>query len=234
MKSNKTYVVGDIHGGYKALMQCLEKANFDYQSDTLICLGDVCDGWPDTDKCLDELLKIKNLVYIIGNHDWWAMEWALTGQKDPIWLRHGGDTTLSAYPLGMPAQHLDILDTAEVYYLLEGNKLFVHGGFLLDRSLEEQNHEIFLWDRSLFRKAFDQYLSETNENITPYEEVYIGHTPTHQYGFDKPVQFGGIWLMDTGAGWTGPLSLMDVHSKTCFMSDPLPSLYPDSSGRMKA
>ena len=36
-------VVGDIHGGYKALMQVLERANFD-QNDMLITLGDLCDG----------------------------------------------------------------------------------------------------------------------------------------------------------------------------------------------
>ncbi len=44
----RTFVIGDIHGAYRALRQCLDRADFDYESDHLICLGDVCDGWPDT------------------------------------------------------------------------------------------------------------------------------------------------------------------------------------------
>ena len=50
-KTHKTFVVGDIHGGYKSLMQVLGRAKFDYEKDTLICLGDVADGWPEVDEC---------------------------------------------------------------------------------------------------------------------------------------------------------------------------------------
>ena len=28
----KTFVIGDIHGGYKALVQCLERSKFDYEN----------------------------------------------------------------------------------------------------------------------------------------------------------------------------------------------------------
>jgi len=40
----KRYVIGDIHGAYKALIQVLNKVGFDYDNDELIGLGDVCDG----------------------------------------------------------------------------------------------------------------------------------------------------------------------------------------------
>ena len=40
--------MGDIHGAYRALRQCLQRAQFDDENDHLICLGDVCDGWPET------------------------------------------------------------------------------------------------------------------------------------------------------------------------------------------
>ena len=36
--------MGDIHGNYRGLLQCLEKSNFDYDNDKLIQLGDVVDG----------------------------------------------------------------------------------------------------------------------------------------------------------------------------------------------
>jgi len=41
---SKTFVIGDIHGGYKALLQCFARSGFDYKKDKLICLGDITDG----------------------------------------------------------------------------------------------------------------------------------------------------------------------------------------------
>ena len=43
----KTYAIGDIHGAYKALIQCFERSKFDYKNDRLIVMGDVCDGYPE-------------------------------------------------------------------------------------------------------------------------------------------------------------------------------------------
>lgn len=83
-EDGKIMTVGDIHGNYKALKQCLQRASFNYDKDTLIVLGDVCDGWAYVDKCIDELLKVKNLRYILGNHDQWALEWAINGLQKEI------------------------------------------------------------------------------------------------------------------------------------------------------
>ena len=91
---HRTFVIGDIHGAFRALKQCLEQSHFNYETDHLICLGDVCDGWPDTKLCVDELLKIKNLTYIIGNHDLWALRWLKTGIVDDAWVTQGGAATI--------------------------------------------------------------------------------------------------------------------------------------------
>ena len=68
----RTLVLGYIHGAYKALEQVFSRSGFDYEKDRLIVLGDVCDGWIETKQAVDELLKVKNIIYIIGNHDKWA------------------------------------------------------------------------------------------------------------------------------------------------------------------
>jgi len=39
--------LGDVHGGDKALVQVLERSNFDPSSDRIIFLGDVADCWPE-------------------------------------------------------------------------------------------------------------------------------------------------------------------------------------------
>ena len=94
---SRIFVIGDIHGAYRALMQCLERSNFDYEQDQLICLGDVCDGWPETRRCIEELLTINHLTYILGNHDTWTLDWMKTGNIENIWYVQGGEATIDSY-----------------------------------------------------------------------------------------------------------------------------------------
>ncbi|MDQ3290959.1 MAG: hypothetical protein M3Q05_06675, partial [Bacteroidota bacterium] len=47
----------------------------------------------------------------------------------------------------------------------------------------------------------------------------------------QPLQMGNVILMDTGAAFTGCLSIMDIDSKEVRQSDPLMELYPDERGR---
>ncbi len=228
----RRFVIGDIHGTYKALIQCLQRSSFDYENDMLICLGDVCDGWPETKEAVEELLKIKHLVMILGNHDYWTLEYAKTSIADPTWLRCGGDNTLESYNSAVPRAHVEFFENAELYYKLD-HKLFVHAGIEIGVPIEDQGADVFLWDRSLFREAMMQYEAGIQEKLTPYEEVYIGHSPIHRMGYLTPIKSGDVWMMDTGAGWNGVLSIMDVDSKEYFLSDQVSTLYPPGSGRQK-
>lgn len=225
----RTFVVGDIHGAYRALRQCLDRSSFDYKTDRLICLGDVCDGWPQTRECIDELLKIKDLVYVLGNHDWWTLEWMTSGRMENIWFVQGGEATIDSYSNGVPKEHVRFLSNALPYFV-EDEKLFVHAGIDTRKELTEQGLEIFLWDRHLARTAFDFYIRNVGDKLTRFDEVYLGHTPVP---YKHPIQSEGVWLMDTGAGWSGVLSIMNIDSKEIFVSDDVPSLYPGVAGRTR-
>lgn len=225
----KTFVIGDIHGACRALLQCLERAAFDYNTDHLVCLGDVCDGWPQTKEAVDELLKIKNLVCVQGNHDFWTLNWMLTGISEDAWVFQGGAATIQSYAGHVPPAHKKFLKNALPWYML-GNKLFVHAGIDPSLPLGQQSSEILLWDRNLARIALDFHHVGISTKLTPFDEVYIGHTPIP---FDKPVWSGGVCLMDTGAGWTGVLSMMDINTKEVFTSDKVPTLYPGVAGRSR-
>lgn len=226
----KRYVLGDIHGAYKALRQCFERAGFDHENDLLICLGDVCDGWPETKKAIDELLKIKHLIFVLGNHDYWTLQWAVEGKTDPLWVSQGGAETIKSYPAGMPTPHISLLQNAPYYHLLN-NRLFVHGGINPDLPLKKQGRDVFLWDRQLFSKAMDRRLKGSDIKLTTFDEVFIGHTPIHEYSL-KPIKSCEIWFMDTGAGWSGVLSMMDIDTKEVFPSDKVVKIYPPGSGRV--
>jgi serine/threonine protein phosphatase 1 len=221
--------MGDVHGAYNALKQCMERAAFDYENDLLVNLGDVCDGWPQTRECIDELLKVKNLIYIFGNHDYWALDWMIEGKSEEIWLTQGGEATVRSYDMGIPEKHIQFLQEARAYYILE-KKLFVHAGINPLLPLEKQGMDIFLWDRNLAKTALDFYQMKMPIKLTGFDEVYLGHTPIP---FEKPIRSGDVWLMDTGAGWSGRLSMMDIDTYEIFSSDVVPTLYPGIKGRSK-
>jgi len=214
----KRFVVGDIHGAYKALIQCLEKCEFNKEKDQLIVLGDVVDGWPQVKECINELLTIKNLIYIKGNHDVWFQEWFITKIKESIWTNQGGDATLKSYKDGVPSSHKDLITNAKYYYIDNNNNVFVHGGFNWNVSIEDDNINDLLWDRELF------YYARINSNIkiSEYNEIFIGHT---QQKIGKPLNYNNLWNLDTGAGWTGCLTILNIQTKEYFQSDPVLKLY---------
>lgn len=226
---SRTFVMGDIHGAYRALRQCLERSDFNFEKDHLICLGDVADGWPETKACIDQLVKIKNLTYVLGNHDFWALEWMESGITENVWYDQGGRATVESYNDGIPKEHLEFIKNALPYYRLD-DKLFVHAGIDPQLPMEVQNLQILLWDRSFARTALNLYMKEIRGKLTAFDEVYIGHTPIP---FLKPIQSSEVWFMDTGAGWSGVLSMMDIETKKVITSDPVPSLYPGIEGRKK-
>ena len=125
----KTFVIGDIHGAFKALLQCFRLSGFNRKSDRLILIGDVCDGYPEVKQCIDELLKIKHCDLIIGNHDMWALDWALRGDRPEIWTSQGGNRTIESYSGGpMPKAHIDFLKSGHLWLEID-DQIFVHGGF---------------------------------------------------------------------------------------------------------
>ena len=190
----------------------------------------MCDGWPEVYEATDELLKVKNLVFIIGNHDDWALTWAKTGQVPEIWLAQGGKATIESYSRSFPSDHIRLLSQAKEYHI-EKNKLFVHGGIKPFVEPCEQDKSIFIWNRELVNLALKKKTLNDENQITRFTEVYVGHTPTINYESDKPVHACEVWLMDTGAGWHGKLSMMNIDTKEIFQSDPVPDLYPEHTGR---
>ena len=87
--NGKIFVMGDVHGAFKAMVQCLNKAAFNYKTDQLIFLGDVADGWPEVPECIEEFLKIDNRVILKGNHDVWFEKFLKNGDAPEHWLIQG-------------------------------------------------------------------------------------------------------------------------------------------------
>lgn len=223
----RIFAIGDIHGGYKALLQCLERSDFNYEQDRLIVLGDIVDGWPETPECIEELLKVRHLIVVMGNHDQWVDDWFTFGATPDIWKSQGGQATINAYQLrpDLLEKHHDFFKKAHYYFVDDENRLYVHGGLRTFLPIQEQAPEVLMWDRDVAIDALRGVV-----NVPNFKEVFLGHTTTERISLE-PVISGNVILLDQGAGWSGKLSIMNVETKEFFQSDLVWKLYPGVKGR---
>ena len=241
----KIFVIGDIHGGLKALKQVLEKVVVSI-NDTLIFLGDYVDGWSESAQVLEfviNLSKQQHCVFIKGNHDVWCEDWLRTGNTDKTWIVHGGKETIESY-VGIDdtikLKHLQFFEMMPYYYIDENNRLFIHAGFTSMHGPKAEFHfSNFNWDRTLWEMALtmDKGIKKTSlffpKRLKLFNEIYIGHTPTLYYDVEVPMQGCNVWNIDTGAAFTGRLSIMDIDTKQFWQSDVVKNLYPGEMGRNK-
>lgn len=227
--------MGDIHGAYKALKQCLERSEFDYAHDTLIQLGDVADGWSEVYECVDELLQIQNLIAIQGNHDEWTLEWMDWGFMPDYHRGQGGEATEASYlKHGHNDEHRTFFSRQQKFYVDEKERLFVHGGLNREYSIYAGNDiHNYAWTRALWSQAQS---CKGDQKLTTYDnfrEIFIGHTSVHSWRNPeaKPLYAGGVWNLDTGAGWSGKLTIMDVDTHEYWQSDFCNLLYENEAGR---
>ena len=239
----RTLVIGDIHGGLRALHQIFERAQITTK-DRLIFLGDYVDGWSESPAVLDFLIQLQAThacIFIRGNHDALLCEWLRESKDNLMWYRHGGESTVNAYAqvaAHRKQKHVAFLQSLENYYLDDQNRLFVHAGFTnMNGVAFEHFPKLFYWERTLWEMALalDKNLNPDSalypKRLKLYKEIYIGHTPVTQIGESTPIQMASVWNVDTGAAFKGPLTVLDVDTKKYWQSDPLTDLYPDQIGR---
>lgn len=243
MKKARTFVVGDIHSGLKALEQVLKHAQVE-PNDTIIFLGDYVDGWSQAVETVDFLLALDqthNCIFLRGNHDALCYQWLVDAADNPMWFKHGGEATVSSYKNSdkkTKDRHIQFYRKLKNYYLDNANRLFLHAGFTNLKGVDFEYSEVtFYWDRTLWElvlsinpnlKLGDKHYPK---RLSHYEEIYIGHTPVTRIGETTPQNAANVWNIDTGAAFRGPLTIMDVDSKMYWQSSPVHTFYPGEQGR---
>lgn len=177
---SKQYVIGDIHGNYKGLIQAIERSPFDPEKDTLISLGDLVDGGTESAMVIEYLSNLPNCILIKGNHDEWFKHWLTYGIHPCKWLQGGYETAksyieyvkindgddreivpdgLGAYNCNLvyfdiPHKHRKFLESGVDYHIDIYGNCFVHGGFNRHLHIEDQHFDdIYYWDRDLWSQA---------------------------------------------------------------------------------
>lgn len=242
----RTFAIGDIHGGLKALLQVLNQLEVK-DDDKLIFMGDYVDGWSESAQVIEFLMNLSkkiDCIFIKGNHDVWCQNWLKNSDDvNPSWFMHGGKETMESYTgfsINDKKEHLAFFNNMQMYYLDDENRLFLHAGFTSMHGVEKETYpHKFCTDRTLWEMALvmDRKM-DLSHNAYPkrlkhYKEIYIGHTPTTHYGKFKPMNAINVWNIDTGAAFKGKVTGINIDTKAFFQSDDLPSLYPNEKGRNK-
>ena len=85
----RDFIVGDIHGCYRKLMNQLKKINFNKEKDRLFSVGDLIDRGPDSLKCL-ELMYEPWFYGVLGNHEELMINAVVGNEEVGLWWQNGG------------------------------------------------------------------------------------------------------------------------------------------------
>ena len=178
------YIMSDLHGCYDKYKRMIEKINLS-ENDTLYILGDIVDRGKDGIKILSDMMKRKNVIPFLGNHDYMAFSVLKFISKEAKpecwkiredWLANGGISTEKAFmELRKDEQKsmIDYIADFRIYETLEvGDKMYVlsHAGidnFEKGKELHEYDMYDFISGRMDYSKVY-------------FDDFYLisGHTPT--------------------------------------------------------
>ncbi len=224
------YVISDIHGCYNKYMKMIGMIGL-RDEDTLFVLGDAVDRGDGGIDVLLDMFSRKNVVPLMGNHDFSALnclrmlskDWkTLTKmQKDvsSLWLSDGGMATYEGFIKLSDGDKEKILSYISTFTYFE-TETAGENKFFLSHTVPEK--DIFL-DR-MRQSVFDYITGEPD-----YEEVYddgmyivTGHTPTELI---DPASAGRIWrgnrhiAIDCGAVFGAPLGGLCLDTLEEFYAD---------------
>lgn len=248
-------IFGDLHGSYKALLECLDKAGFSPEEDVLYSVGDIADGYPDVYECLAFLGRLPSFHPVIGNHDVWLQNWLASGTAPAIWTRQGGKKSIASFERNAVSaeEKKDIAEWMRTwpYAIMLEDAAIMHGGpglFLSDGDIErlsEEKRELIepapdgytvprrkadtiLWDRTYFRCS--EYDESTGQKQpmglwSERKRLFTGHT---EFGRTEPFisPLHRFINLDTMAGSHGVLTLMDMDILEYWQSRKSKKLYP--------
>ncbi|MEJ2691196.1 MAG: metallophosphoesterase family protein [Deltaproteobacteria bacterium] len=154
---SRTFVIGDIHGCPRAVVDRLALINADPDQDGLVFLGDYVDRGPDTRRVIDVLLSLqqefRRMVTLKGNHEEVLLNF-LAGRDREFFLAIGGRETLRSYGCTEPFDYsctLDIPNSHQQFlynllpYWQDEHGIYVHAGLQPGIHLTQQSPDWLYW-----------------------------------------------------------------------------------------
>ena len=207
------YVVGDIHGCYKLLLQELDRIGFDKKRDILLGVGDLVDRGPENEECV-MLLDQPWFKTTRGNHEQFCIEGYMDygiefyhkmKQNGGGWfynLNFDLQRYIAEKFLKLPIA-MEVRYKGKTYGLVHANlpvedwelfkELLLNDDIFNDRSVVQSA----MWDRDTSKKG--------QVEIAFVDRVYFGHTV-----FPEVTTVGNCTFIDTGSVFSRKLSIVKL------------------------
>lgn len=216
MSMPPTYAIGDVHGRSDLLQTviafCEEDAGRRGGTPRIIFLGDMVDRGRDAKGCLEIVGRVladhPASIFLRGNHDDWFLRFLENDRRQlRTWFHDGGRETIDSYCdldiddaqsfiVSRHPGHLDLLRRS-VFMVEDGPFLFAHAGVRPGVALESQSPDDLMWIREPFLD---------HQGKLPQVIVH-GHSVMDP---PRPVITENRISLDTGACWTGRLSILAI------------------------
>ena len=206
--------VGDIHGHFQRLQQCLDQANVDPETDRLFSVGDRVDRGPHSAEALAWLAK-PWFHAVQGNHESLAITYLYGGRLDLEMYRAAGGGWFLDLPrheqevfveqfLQLPIA-LEVQTSAGLVGVLHADSPFNDWAALRESLLFDDDarvREVCQWSRQRLKDG-------DTEPVAGLRALLVGHTPVMQ-----AKRLGNVWHLDTGGWASGHFTLLDLASLT--------------------
>ncbi len=248
-------LIGDLHGAYRCLMDVLDACRFEFGVDHLYFTGDAADGYPEVFDCIRFFRQLKNFHPVIGNHDIWLQNYLAYGISTANWLSQGGIHSISSFKRsGLTNEGLKdyaLYLSTWPYTVLEDDFCLMHAGpspsttYDVLRLLSNEKRNLYertatevsdhrripeisaVWSRDYYYSALD-FCHGMKPLMKPFEpelEFYVGHTPVVD-GIPFVSKKYHLINIDTGTGYGGRLTIIDMDSLEYWQSRSAEELYP--------
>ncbi|WP_145572833.1 metallophosphoesterase [Yersinia mollaretii] len=203
----RIFVVGDIHGCYKKLMDALERVQFERAVDLLVSVGDLADRGPQNIECY-ELINANWFRAVRGNHEQMAIEVLAEGEAD-TWMANGGRWFFLLDDSKRSQVEELIKRAGQLPLVLEittdrGKYVIAHADYPSNEYVYGRpiNEHLVVWNR----KRLNAAMKGESEEITGADKFIFGHTP-----LVKPLLFKNQLYIDTGAVFGNTLTLIQIQ-----------------------
>lgn len=205
MKSERVFIIGDIHGCLDMLKRLMDKIKWRPEKDRLIFLGDYLDRGKDPRGVVDFILEISKASPLVqcltGNHENVFLDF-LDGGDLAMFLLNGGTTTLTSYGIDnlvegdslIPSDHIDFFQNLLPWIELE-DYYVVHAGLRPGVEIERQSIDDLIWIRDPF--IYSDYDFG--------KKVIFGHSP-----YNEPLVMDNKIGLDTGAVYDNKLTCLEI------------------------
>jgi len=202
--------VGDIHGHFQRLRECLEAVGFDPLVDRLFSVGDLVDRGPASAQALQWLAE-PWFHAVQGNHESLAVNHLRGGRVDLDMYRAAGGGWFLDLPKAEQVRFVEVFERLPIALqvdtaggpigLLHADSPFDDWAQLcasLQAGDDLQVREVCQWSRRRLKEG-------DSRPVKGLRALLVGHTPVLEIKV-----LGNVWHLDTG-GWSrGHFSLLEL------------------------